>query len=416
MSTRKRSLGSQRFTPSVTWNNPKSGTKGSYSHQSAGWTGKSSVIEDTLNPGFAARRARGEIILSDMLLTVVERDDPSCSFTIGPHVSWGSNSVNGDFSSFFDTSVPDPSVGFDADILSAASLAATRARARISAPDISAGEALNDLGQTVQMLKSPLKGSIDLVKRMLKQRNKTLGKTTASAFLASKNAWLEYRYGWKPLLMDMDTIVESISAKRSPQKKAYLVARAQENFSRTFEKPFGVTGGLPRVDSVSGVVRVERSVRASAGVFYCYRNSMNQKEMAQTLGTRPRDLALSAWEIIPYSFVVDWFVNVGDWLQAVVPDPSLHILGSWTTTCDDKKTSYEELKTSTYISSSPATTFYNYPKGATYTRSTVRRTCNQSAPSTPYLTMNTLSLVHSVDAVALFVPKVMRGLSTLKHR
>ena len=24
---------------------------------------------------------------------------------------------------------------------------------------------------------------------------------------------------------------------------------------------------------------------------------------------------VTAWELVPYSFVIDWFINVGDWLQ-----------------------------------------------------------------------------------------------------
>jgi hypothetical protein len=35
------------------------------------------------------------------------------------------------------------------------------------------------------------------------------------------------------------------------------------------------------------------------------------------------------WEIIPFSFVVDWFANIGGLINALNPNPSYKTLGSW---------------------------------------------------------------------------------------
>jgi hypothetical protein len=372
-------------------------------------------MADNNNPDFHRKRKKGFIVMSDMVLDRHSRVDPSCTFTIGPHPNWGSNVVSGDFSSWVENRVPDPSASLDADLASMRNIALNKAMARIVAPSMQSGEALNDLAQTISMLKNPFKGARTLLAKMAKYRSAHLGKTAASALKASGNAWLEYRYGWKPLLMDADMIISSALVKRDYQKDLRLVSRAQENLSRDISQTFQLLGGLPRVDVCDGTVRVKRTMRASAGVIYCYRNSKSFHEMGKFFGTRPRDLPSVLWEIIPYSFVADWFVGVGDWLQAVTPDPSIHFLGNWITTVDDKEITFSDLKTTTYISVSPATTYYCYPTGASKKSVIVSRTVNQSVAAAPPVTTASLSLTHSIDGVALFLPKILGSLKTLKH-
>jgi len=36
-----------------------------------------------------------------------------------------------------------------------------------------------------------------------------------------------------------------------------------------------------------------------------------------------------AWELIPFSFVVDWFLPIGNWISAL--DATLHVTGTWGT-------------------------------------------------------------------------------------
>jgi hypothetical protein len=38
----------------------------------------------------------------------------------------------------------------------------------------------------------------------------------------------------------------------------------------------------------------------------------------------------SAWELVPYSFIIDWFLNVGNTIAAFTPDYGLRALASWT--------------------------------------------------------------------------------------
>jgi hypothetical protein len=42
-------------------------------------------------------------------------------------------------------------------------------------------------------------------------------------------------------------------------------------------------------------------------------------------------LAESLWELIPFSFIVDWFANVGDTIAALTPDAGVKQRASWVT-------------------------------------------------------------------------------------
>jgi len=44
----------------------------------------------------------------------------------------------------------------------------------------------------------------------------------------------------------------------------------------------------------------------------------------------------SAWELVPYSFVIDWFVGVGDWLDANQPSLASKTLCAWASTRDQR--------------------------------------------------------------------------------
>jgi hypothetical protein len=49
-------------------------------------------------------------------------------------------------------------------------------------------------------------------------------------------------------------------------------------------------------------------------------------------GITMKGLISTPWELVPYSFVVDWFVNVGDYINALIPSPLYNQLVSGLTT------------------------------------------------------------------------------------
>lgn len=110
------------------------------------------------------------------------------------------------------------------------------------------------------------------------------------------NAWAEARYGWRTLAFDLRDLQEAVSLLES-NKKRYL-ERAGHSFSFT---------------NVSYDSAVD-------GVGVTFNGTLTERWEVSVRGTVAADIsppafsfnsAVTAWEILPWSFVIDWLVNVG---------------------------------------------------------------------------------------------------------
>lgn len=122
--------------------------------------------------------------------------------------------------------------------------------------------------------------------------------------------WLEFQYGWKPLLQDIYGAAELI-AKTYHQKKP-TIARSSATVEMKVQSIHDVwqdAGGAAsnRICQSSGTVTARYTIEYGEDNAFLNR-------MAQTGITNP---ALLAWELLPYSFVIDWFVPVGDYLSQI---------------------------------------------------------------------------------------------------
>jgi hypothetical protein len=293
-----------------------------------------------------------------------------------------------------------------------------QAYAKMNQASMSSLETLKDLDQTVGMLRRPFRGSIELVGRIIKSRNKHSGKSARSAAQALQGAWLEHRYGWKPLLMDCDNIITFSQKKREKLERRRLVSRA--GASRSFNDVLNLTVPVPGhpappgVTSVSGTTLYQKTVRVGCGVFYDVVNRSTSDDLLKLLGARPNDLPVGIWECIPYSFVVDWFVNVSDWLNAVTPNPSVSVRGNWTTSVVEAVDTTQGVKVYSYVGTAPASSYTTSVPGSIRRSGSVTRRVNRPMPSHPSVINKPLSLLHSLDGVCLLGQKVLSALGKLK--
>jgi len=114
--------------------------------------------------------------------------------------------------------------------------------------------------------------------------------------------WLELRYGWMPLLQDLHGAVSELSRGGVVQQYRVMHTRAvaENRVLRSQAMPGG--GKLSELGTYRIVAKVT--------VYLKQKNSL----MTRVGVTNP---AAVLWELVPYSFVIDWLIPIGDWLNSL---------------------------------------------------------------------------------------------------
>lgn len=412
--TRERSRSNLQQEQIRYYTNSPSGSvpdNGLYTVVTAG--GDSKIILDCPHPGYRKAVKSGAIIMGDLNITTTTYGSSSSSFTCYDSPQWGIAQLDGPLAALGGEVMGSGAMGS----VNTSGLAVNAAFAKMNAAPLMGGEIASDYKQTLSMLRKPFSGAADLTRKILSAKRRRLKlKSNLNDFTAFTGAWLEYRYGWKPLILDCESAIKSVGDYANTKINRRLVARSSHGYSGQFSQDF-VKVGLGRwtMLSSSGVTIGSGKAVSHAGVIYEQKSVRNVPDAIVTnLGLQAKDVPATIWEVIPYSFVVDWFVGVGDWLQATTPNVNVSVLGSWGTTLLDWES--RSNVTMHYPAVAPATT-PTITNVGTYTVKvqSVIRTCGAGPTSIPPTKGMNLSVVQTVDALSLIGHQVIRGLRELKH-
>jgi hypothetical protein len=135
--------------------------------------------------------------------------------------------------------------------------------------------------------------------------------------------WLGFRYAFRPLFFEMDAILKALQ-KRTIEKRG--TGRAYDSSVVVNEKVVDdsrVTNGYGYVVTTSDT----RVCTFRTGVLYSIDGNIPLLTTAFGL-----DRPLQAlYELVPFSFILDWFYSVGDWIGWLSRPGYLKQLGSWGT-------------------------------------------------------------------------------------
>lgn len=182
------------------------------------------------------------------------------------------------------------------------------------------GVQLGELANTLRQMKSPLRSLRNGVRdyqEVLRRRAKGIPvpRTTRSERIAklteiAADTWLESTLGFLPFISDLRDGVDHILGLDEENKvdskeiAGYGEEEAAEilpQAASTYPYSPYYLADMAKIDKIGVKYAGRVGTRANAAGY-----------AAQRIGLDPSDVLPTVWELVPYSFIVDYFVNIGD--------------------------------------------------------------------------------------------------------
>jgi hypothetical protein len=157
-----------------------------------------------------------------------------------------------------------------------------------------------------------LQESLVEIKRILGHAVEGLHKTASlkaklrHALLSPEELWLWWRYFLMPAMLDAEAIMQAINGRMR-------IERVQDGDRSDGYQSMEGTGYYHGLDPAGIACQWTSNYRYGAGGAI----DMYTRFDPNPFGTSGWDVVRAVWERIPWSFVFDWFVNVGDWLASL---------------------------------------------------------------------------------------------------
>jgi hypothetical protein len=138
--------------------------------------------------------------------------------------------------------------------------------------------------------------------------------TAGAVQRAISDSWLEANFGWAPLLSDAADAYQALRRLSARTPLARFFGRSDSQTSVSY------------VNDNRGheLLQVRFSVRTETTTDVKYYGAVKvsvsgcpQTDAIEEMGVRARDFVPAVWEAIPYSFLIDYFSNVGDVIEVM---------------------------------------------------------------------------------------------------
>jgi hypothetical protein len=199
--------------------------------------------------------------------------------------------------------------------------AVTKALNKIADQKVDLGENLATLGQTTRLLGGSVKTLADFLQKVWRDKHIApyLGQSARQLFKRAErgeiprdiaNRYLEYVYGWKPLVQDVYGLWE-LATKQS---KPALLMHAKGSSTQQAQGPSEEHYLISFEYRIRYLANTQKStcrchVWAMISPDWAGLRSLNQLGLLNPLSL--------AWELTPWSFVVDWLLPIGPVLRAL---------------------------------------------------------------------------------------------------
>lgn len=135
---------------------------------------------------------------------------------------------------------------------------------------------------------------------------------------AVSDTWLEWRFGHSANIQDVDDAAQAIRALASGRAFDLIVMKAGGSAESGISHSMVNFNPHPSLLNNRAVVFGAKSEAASYTIRGAWRNEnpSGQMPLPMRFGIGVLDVLPTAWELVPWSFFVDYFVNIGEVLDA----------------------------------------------------------------------------------------------------
>lgn len=324
--SRTRTRGGLTYSPQVTW-------KHRYSNCShANWTtyatsngmkiGEVTTMIDEVIVDYHKRMKRGEVFFNPMYRM-------RKSYALLPGSGWALQGINNSCSNpVYKQEVeqsdtmswicgphgaepPVSSLFTAADIQSLRTEVSTSVMNKRGRTDANLWETLAEAHKASRLIPQMARKAADFVtfgvNRAIRE-GKTLSRHDAR-FSDPAGLWLQFRYGLTPIMKDIENVLKNVHNERRIVRKTTRAMLTDHRVGAQ-KATYGPVDGGVKVDYVGNY---DHQVRVRG-------MSLDEYSIGaiEEIGFTTKGLLTLPWELVPYSFVVDWFLNVGDYFGSLV--------------------------------------------------------------------------------------------------
>lgn len=185
------------------------------------------------------------------------------------------------------------------------------AYAKVQSAELELLVVMAESAKTINYLYSKLRTIADY----LSGAKRALRKLSWDDFL---DYWLEVRYAIRPIIYDVQNTLKVLESDQLDVVRTFRAFDSQQS-----DEAFLLThveGGFKFV--LDG--HIYQNFDMTAG---CYGRLKFDQAYVHKLGLL--NFAQTAWEVVPYSFVIDWFINVSGLLASINPNPIYSVETGW---------------------------------------------------------------------------------------
>lgn len=285
-------------------------------------------------------------------------------------------------------------------------IAQNRALGKLSELKVNWGEAFATRAQTCDLVGDNIlgiakiallirRGQWDKLHRLIGKPGRR-GRKTIRTFL---DLWLQYQYGWYPLVSDIYSLADIQNARDNENQHSYHFNVRGYYVEEIKANTFG-----PKDTLLNAHMKKYTYVKARSKLWYELGTASDEfGRSLDQLGIR--NPALLAWELLPYSFVIDWVFPIGSWLESFSAQNGLKFLSGTRSVSWVHSRDYEESARSPVGPNGVGLRQFRHHESNVqeyYNRDTV------SSPSYKVFAKNPFTPTHMLNAIALLKNVLLR--------